>query len=87
MLITQVTDAIRDVINLSTPMLQVYLHLFASFPLFRDLTYKLTEYYHCGISTNYIHRAQYILYQLKNVTEMKRIVCGPYNFMASRGFE
>ena len=48
-------------------------------------TLSLLNTYHCGISTNYIHRAQYILYQLKNVTEMKRIVFGPY--MALRSFE
>ena len=35
MLISQVADVMRDVINLSTPMLQAYLHLFTSFPLFR----------------------------------------------------
>ena len=36
-MITHAADAIslRDVINLSTPMLQAYYHLFASFPPFR----------------------------------------------------
>ena len=34
MLITQAADAMQYIINLLTPMLQAYYHLFASFPLF-----------------------------------------------------
>ena len=82
MLITQVANAMRDVINLSTPMLQAYINTYSRVSHFSvsKLTYNT---YHCSISTNYIHRTQYILYQLKNVMETKRIVCGPYMALCS----